>query len=342
MQQSRRPSIWSPNDPVFYSEVCEITVGTVFLTPPMEPYGYSFPVPSSDKGGGKRIKVHGIGYLEENNYCNTEQFSVSGKIPPVKLSLKSQDSLSAESRSKPLDKVQKFLPPTVMIPERRLEHFVEQALTVQHEACVFHNLLDSSISLYSDPPCGKYHIPSETLQARKPFTNTKQRERWADDEHNRFLQALKLYGRAWQRIEEHIGTKTTVQIRSHAQKLFSKMARGSSGRGPTRTCGGIHESLRSGAVAVEPAISQESLGYILIIQNEQIVSKAGAKSPATREHSYLEQLQRYKQPTFSGTLAPSEAEAWFKSIKKTLDTMKCPDNQRVMLATYQLQGGADH
>ncbi|CAA7403438.1 unnamed protein product [Spirodela intermedia] len=60
---------------------------------------------------------------------------------------------------------------------------------------------------------------------RKPYTITKQRERWTDDEHRRFLEALKLYGRAWRRIEEFIGTKTAVQIRSHAQKFFSKVVR---------------------------------------------------------------------------------------------------------------------
>ncbi|XP_076953934.1 protein LATE ELONGATED HYPOCOTYL-like [Bidens hawaiensis] len=61
------------------------------------------------------------------------------------------------------------------------------------------------------------------IKTRKPYTVTKQRERWTEDEHNRFLEALKLYGRAWQRIEEHIGTKTAVQIRSHAQKFFTKL-----------------------------------------------------------------------------------------------------------------------
>ncbi|KAM7278607.1 hypothetical protein ACFE04_005741 [Oxalis oulophora] len=67
-----------------------------------------------------------------------------------------------------------------------------------------------------------------TPKARKPYTITKQREKWTDEEHQRFLEALKLYGRGWRQIEEHVGSKTAVQIRSHAQKFFSKMVRESS------------------------------------------------------------------------------------------------------------------
>ncbi|KAF5198949.1 Wd repeat-containing protein 26-like protein [Thalictrum thalictroides] len=79
------------------------------------------------------------------------------------LGVSSQDTFSSESRTKLLDKLQKVLPPSVLIPEKRLEDLVEQALNVQREACYFHNSLDS-LSLYADHHCGRDVIPSRTLQ----------------------------------------------------------------------------------------------------------------------------------------------------------------------------------
>lgn len=60
---------------------------------------------------------------------------------------------------------------------------------------------------------------------RKPYTITKSREVWAPEEHDRFLHALQLYDRDWKKIEVYIGTKTVLQIRSHAQKHFGKVTK---------------------------------------------------------------------------------------------------------------------
>lgn len=60
---------------------------------------------------------------------------------------------------------------------------------------------------------------------RKPYTMKKSREVWTPEEHNRFLQALQLYDRDWKKIETYIGTKTVLQIRSHAQKYFGKVTK---------------------------------------------------------------------------------------------------------------------
>ncbi|KAJ7526483.1 hypothetical protein O6H91_16G008500 [Diphasiastrum complanatum] len=91
------------------------------------------------------------------------------------------------------------------------------------------DISSSSALMHEDKP--PYLGDDFGLKVRKPYTITKQRERWTEEEHQKFLDALKLYGRAWRRIEEHIGTKTTVQIRSHAQKFFCKLEREQSGGG---------------------------------------------------------------------------------------------------------------
>jgi len=64
---------------------------------------------------------------------------------------------------------------------------------------------------------------------RKPYTKTKPRVSWTPKEHARFLKALELYNRDWKRIEEFIGTKTVIQIRSHAQKYFLKVLKNGTG-----------------------------------------------------------------------------------------------------------------
>mmetsp|Transcript_162 Transcript_162/g.494 ORF Transcript_162/g.494 Transcript_162/m.494 type:complete len:515 (+) Transcript_162:46-1590(+) len=73
---------------------------------------------------------------------------------------------------------------------------------------------------------GVQHAVVPPQKMRKPYTRTKEkREAWTTKEHEKFVDALKLYQRDWKKIEEHVGTRNVLQIRSHAQKYFKKLAR---------------------------------------------------------------------------------------------------------------------
>ena len=49
--------------------------------------------------------------------------------------------------------------------------------------------------------------------------------RWKYDEHQRFIDAIIKYGNNWQQVQKYIGTRSSTQTRSHAQKFFEKLKR---------------------------------------------------------------------------------------------------------------------
>ena len=48
------------------------------------------------------------------------------------------------------------------------------------------------------------------------------RGHWSKEEHERFILAVQEFGRDWKKVSEEVGSRSSNQIRSHAQKHFLK------------------------------------------------------------------------------------------------------------------------
>ena len=79
--------------------------------------------------------------------------------------------------------------------------------------------------------------------------------RWTDEEHEKFLQALQIYGKNWNKVHRHVGTRTSAQTRSHAQKYFNKLMKKGS------RVGGNHESMKKGEDSSHSGGSNKGKNY---------------------------------------------------------------------------------
>ncbi|GAB4856167.1 hypothetical protein Ancab_040538 [Ancistrocladus abbreviatus] len=75
-----------------------------------------------------------------------------------------------ELRRKLLVELESLFPPPITLPERRLEHLVETALSSQIDSCMYHNS-GSQISLYENHSCNRGQIPTQTFQVLTEHKN---------------------------------------------------------------------------------------------------------------------------------------------------------------------------
>ena len=71
------------------------------------------------------------------------------------------------------------------------------------------------------------NLYTNNTPVKKPKMITKNSKyscgRWNLEEHKKFIEAIIKYGNNWKEVQRHIGTRSSSQARSHAQKFFIKL-----------------------------------------------------------------------------------------------------------------------
>eukprot|EP00619_Florenciella_sp_RCC1007_P012120 CAMPEP_0205904600 /NCGR_PEP_ID=MMETSP1325-20131115/824_1 /ASSEMBLY_ACC=CAM_ASM_000708 /TAXON_ID=236786 /ORGANISM="Florenciella sp., Strain RCC1007" /LENGTH=199 /DNA_ID=CAMNT_0053270403 /DNA_START=105 /DNA_END=701 /DNA_ORIENTATION=- len=149
--------------------------------------------------------------------------------------------------------------------------------------------------------------------------------RWTQEEHERFLQGLELFGKKWTKVAEVVRTRTTVQVRSHAQKYFQKMVKGKHDGEPTA---GTGAGARKVGAAARGALDINDLRkQVPVPASLQPFLPAGQGDIATGLYRYLSpnEIPTGTAPVPSAEMAPDEHirnsyPTWFQQAK-TMDDL---------------------
>ena len=87
---------------------------------------------------------------------------------------------------------------------------------------IFSAKLGSDQNPFASPTQSSPKKASKRNSKAKQSGNNKKHNtgRWTNEEHKKFLEAIEIYGRDWKKVQDYVGTRTSTQARSHAQKVL--------------------------------------------------------------------------------------------------------------------------
>ena len=125
--------------------------------------------------------------------------------------------------------------------------------------------------------------------------------RWTNEEHQAFLEGLRTCGREWKKVASLIPTRTSAQIRSHAQKYFAKVQReeDSTIRDGQSSCGGASAIPSDASLSQMPPSVQQNVERIIAnpgaVQREVEDTLQALRDRYHQLQQRLEQQQRQRR-----------------------------------------------
>lgn len=161
----------------------------------------------------------------------------------------------------------------------------------------FHLIVKPSCYLFiailsSNDEVDRTHNISKKRKGKRSEPETEEMEgsasgRWTKEEHRLFIEALKLYGRDWKKVQQHVGTRTTTQARSHAQKYFAKAEKESITR---------KDSFSQASTALNSPVSKTESKVEKKLKRKRTSIVVTKEKPSLKENSLLEAKKKLIEP----------------------------------------------
>jgi len=115
--------------------------------------------------------------------------------------------------------------------------------------------------------------------------------RWSEEEHNVFLDGLQTHGKQWKTISNMIGTRTVVQVRTHAQKYFQKLERKNKTKSSASVAVSISHTKASKRKSL-PATLPSRKKAKSVASTRQTVSRTASLSLVNVDHGSTSEMQQ--------------------------------------------------
>ena len=116
--------------------------------------------------------------------------------------------------------------------------------------------------------------------------------RWNLDEHKKFIEAIIKYGNDWKEVQKYIGTRSSSQARSHAQKFFIKLKQDQSKSKISNVIDYSNSSIKTFHDALQSLQPDKKQKIIQELENvvfdKQITNKKRKRNKSIRNINYSE------------------------------------------------------
>jgi SHAQKYF class myb-like DNA-binding protein len=152
--------------------------------------------------------------------------------------------------------------------------------------------------------------------------------RWTSEEHRLFLQGLEQHGKGWKKIASLIKSRTVVQIRTHAQKYFQKLAKarqngedegavtfieGRGGAASVTSASTVADAVpRRRRQVVATGTKRKAIQSVVASaqrQGKKLAAASGVPNPMAPLPAIAPALAYFILPTSSSTTAPATASS---------------------------------